>query len=88
MFLFNSQLTGWKSHTKEDTMIAKFVCAIVALLLMCHVPLGWAALTDEEKQEILEVHNRFRSRVSPIATNMAKLVRVQTAGTINSRPVS
>ena len=85
VFLFNSRLTGWKSRTKEAAMITKFVGAIVVLLLMCHVPQGWAALTDEEKQEILDVQNRFRRRVSPIATNMAKLVRAQCSHSSGSR---
>lgn len=52
----------------------KFVGVTVILLLACNALPGWAALTDEEKSEILNAHNRYRRRVNPIATNMAKLV--------------
>ena len=33
-----------------------------------------ALLTDDDKDELLKAHNFYRGRVSPIATNMAKLV--------------
>ena len=33
-----------------------------------------AFLTDDDKEEPLRAHNFYRGKVSPVATNMAKLV--------------
>ena len=35
-----------------------------------------AFLTDDDKEELLRAHNFYRGKVSPVATNMAKLVSV------------
>ena len=46
-----------------------------AALLVAMATMATPQLTSSEKSELLRVHNYFRSRVYPLATNMAKLVR-------------
>ena len=51
------------------------ISGAVMFLLVCGL-LGRsdAALTDEQKEEVLTAHNHYRASVSPVASNMAKLV--------------
>ena len=42
-------------------------------------PLTQAFITEDDKEELLKAHNFYRGKVSPIATNMAKLVGLSTA---------
>ena len=44
------------------------------MLLLPSAPSG-TQLTDEQKQLLLDLHNRARSMVDPIATNMEEMVR-------------
>lgn len=53
-------------------MVSKIVLGVVALVAVL-VPSN-AYLTDDQKEELLNAQNFYRSRVSPIATNMAQLV--------------
>lgn len=48
--------------------------AISLVLLASHLLVAMAVLNDEQKAEILEAQNYFRSIVDPIATDMAALV--------------
>ncbi len=48
---------------------------IVALVAVLAVAPSSAYLSDDQKEELIDAHNFYRSRVSPIATNMARLVR-------------
>ena len=41
---------------------------------MLTTALSVSTLTDEEKQQVLDAHNRARSMVDPIATNMEEMV--------------
>ena len=45
-----------------------------ALVLAGVCPLTQAFITEDDKDELLKAHNFYRGKVSPIATNMAKLV--------------
>ncbi|XP_027732565.1 peptidase inhibitor 16 [Vombatus ursinus] len=47
-------------------------CFPAVLLLFTAAQLSWS-LKDEEKQTVVELHNRYRSQVSPPATNMKNL---------------
>ena len=53
-------------------MVSKIVLGFMALVAV--LGSSNAYLTDDQKEEILNAQNFYRSRVSPIATNMAKLV--------------
>ncbi len=54
-------------------MVSKILLLGVVALVAVLVPSN-AYLTDDQKEEIMDAQNFYRSRVSPIATNMAKLV--------------
>ena len=43
---------------------------------------GKATLTDDQKEELVKAHNFYRTKVNPIATNMAQLVRHSTRCTV------
>ncbi len=62
-------------------MATKMLLGIVALVAALAVAPSKAYLTDDQKEELLNAHNFYRSRVSPIATNMARLVREYTGHT-------
>ena len=49
------------------------------LMVVCMFSLSQALLTDDDKDELLRAHNSYRSKVSPVATNMAKLVSLMLA---------
>ena len=49
---------------------------VVVLSLACCCVSGQTGLSASEKQEVLNAHNYFRTRVNPIATNMEKMVRL------------
>lgn len=51
-----------------------FVVATLLLIVVCLSSPSRASLTDDDKDELLGAHNFYRSKVSPTATNMAKLV--------------
>ena len=57
-------------------MARHFYSMLVGLAIMaaCLFTLGNAFLTEDDKEELLRAHNFYRSRVRPVATNMAKLV--------------
>lgn len=57
--------------------------AAALLLLAAVCPLGQAFITEDDKEELLNAHNFYRSKVSPIATNMAKLVSPPIAAAIS-----
>ena len=40
---------------------------------------GQTSLSEAEQQELLDAHNRFRGMVDPPASNMRRMVSVQTA---------
>lgn len=44
-------------------------------LLIAMATMATPQLTSSEESELLRVHNYFRGRVYPVATNMVKLVR-------------
>lgn len=46
------------------------------LLLLTAVELSWGSLSDEDERMILQMHNLYRSQVSPPAADMQKLVSV------------
>ena len=48
--------------------------SVFCLLVLTAVHLSVCQLTDEEKQDLLDMHNRARSVVDPIATNMEEMV--------------
>ena len=50
---------------------------LVALVTIVIATTASGTLTSEEKIELLNAHNGFRSQVYPLATNMVKLVRNQ-----------
>ena len=53
-----------------------FLSTILTVLLLSSSLTGSrAALTEDEKEEILNAHNYYRRSVSPIATNMEEMVR-------------
>ena len=60
-----------------------FTFAAVALVCGCMLQTAEAArvarqnngLSDDEKVEMLRAHNHFRGMVSPIATNMERMVK-------------
>lgn len=47
--------------------------SLLLLLLLAAMELSWS-FTDEEKKQIVDQHNRYRSMVSPSAANMRKMV--------------
>ncbi len=50
---------------------------ILALACSCALPVVTAqtsGLSDEEQVEVLNAHNHFRGMVTPVATNMEKMV--------------
>ena len=47
-----------------------------ALVLLLILGLANARLTEKQKLEVLRYHNDLRNKVSPKASNMAKLVRI------------
>ena len=53
--------------------MTRVILVVFLLVSVCAIP-SFAALTDEQKDELLKAHNHYRSRVSPTATNMAALV--------------
>lgn len=56
-------------------MVSKVVLGLMLVMVVyCIVP-SEAILSDDQKEEMLKAHNFYRSKVSPIATNMAALVR-------------
>ena len=50
---------------------------LVALVTIVIATTASGTLTSEEKKELLNAHNAYRSQVYPLATNMVKLVRQQ-----------
>ena len=48
--------------------------SVLCLLVLTAVHPSVSQLTDEEKQDLLDMHNRARSMVDPIATNMEEMV--------------
>jgi len=56
-----------------ELVISPLLLCLVALPSVC----GQNSLSEADKQEVLEAHNRFRRMVDPPATNMRKMVRVQ-----------
>lgn len=50
---------------------------LVALVTIVIATTASGTLTSEEKNELLNAHNAYRSQVYPLATNMVKLVRHQ-----------
>jgi len=51
-----------------------FTFPVLCLLVLYAVHLSVSQLTDQQKQDLLNLHNRARSMVDPIATNMEKMV--------------
>ena len=51
----------------------------LSLCLLFAAVCGQTGLSGADKQELLEVHNYFRSKVNPIATNMEMMVRLLCA---------
>ena len=49
------------------------VCVLL-YIWQCGSVLAQTGLSEEEKLEVLNAHNRVRSTVNPIATNMEKMV--------------
>lgn len=47
--------------------------SLLLLLLLAAMELSWS-FTDEEKKQIVDQHNQYRSIVSPSAANMLKMV--------------
>ncbi len=47
---------------------------VTAALVVSLVPYSQAALSSDEKAEILKAHNSFRARAQPTPTNMVALV--------------
>lgn len=56
-------------------MVYKVVLGAVLLLAVYSVAPSEAKLSDDQREEVLNAHNIYRSKVSPVATNMAALVR-------------
>ena len=63
-FYFSLQKMASKSSTFVWVALATIVIATTAS----------AKLTSDEKKELLNMHNHYRSNVYPTATNMVKLV--------------
>ena len=51
-----------------------FTFPVLCLLVLTAAHLSVSQLTDEDKQLLLDLHNRARSMVYPIATNMEEMV--------------
>jgi len=51
-----------------------FTFPVLCLLVLTAVHLSVSQLTDQQKQDLLDLHNRARSMVDPIATNMEEMV--------------
>ena len=51
-----------------------FTFPVLCLLVLTVAHLSVSQLTDEDKQLLLDLHNRARSMVDPIATNMEEMV--------------
>ena len=59
----------------EGTMLSSvFTFPVLCMLVLTAVHLSVSQLTDEQKQDLLDQHNRARSMVDPIATNMEEMV--------------
>ena len=54
----------------HKTMFSIITFPVLCLLVLTAVHLSASQLTDEEKQDLLDLQNRARSMVDPIATNM------------------
>lgn len=48
--------------------------SVLVLIMVMTVSLGNAALTNQQKEAVLDAHNKYRSHVNPAAANMKKLV--------------
>jgi len=68
----------WDQDTDSSFSQFEFmmlVCFTVSLFLAsCGCALAQTGLSTSEKQDLLDAHNYFRSRVSPIATDMEIMV--------------
>ena len=51
-----------------------FTFPVLCLLVLTAAHLSVSQLTDEDKQLLLDLHNRARSMVDPTATNMEEMV--------------
>ena len=60
-------------------MVSTAVLGFVLLVAVYSVAPSEAKLSNDQQEEILKAHNFYRSKVSPIATNMAALVRLEEA---------
>lgn len=49
--------------------------AVGVFLASCSCALTQTGLSASDKHELLDAHNYFRARVSPIATNMKMMVK-------------
>ena len=51
-----------------------FTSPVLCLLVLSVAHPSVSQLTDEEKQNLLDLHNMARGMVDPLATNMKKMV--------------
>ena len=51
------------------------IWSALVFLAACGCAVSQTGLSTLEKQQLLDLHNYYRSRVSPIATNMELMVR-------------
>lgn len=56
-------------------MALKIAVVIAVAVYVCGCVNAQTGLSEDEKQQLLNAHNNFRSRVYPTATNMERMVR-------------
>ena len=61
-------------HRKNFFQCIHFRFPVLCLLVSTVAHLCVSQLTDEQKQSLLDLHNRARSMVDPIATDMEEMV--------------
>ncbi len=57
-----------------ELLTIKMLSVALSLCLLFAAVCGQTKLSGADKQELLEAHNHFRSKVNPIATNMEMMV--------------
>ena len=55
-----------------------YLAFVVFLILLLDRVLGQSGLSKLDEQEILDSHNYFRGLVTPTASNMERMVSIQT----------
>ena len=67
------------THTGRNLVASSIhamaIWSALVFLAACGCAVSQTGLSTLEKQQLLDLHNYYRSRISPIATNMELMVR-------------